>query len=600
MQLTNPSPNVKSSTETSIIPNRVSSHVRRAWDWLTHVKSDDPVRLALNRGFATIIVFLLCADIMVTPVFFALNDPAAFVSAPAIAVFLFIWWLNRRGTALGITLLVVWTAITTPLGSVPATYVEHNGAIPLVLIFPIVAATLFIRPRAGLWSLLLLISSLGLALLASNVSHEAALRFVVITTVNLGAITAFMMVGAAIFTRALRTSTAANESLKQLNAELEARSQKQKRTEEALADERNLLRTLIASLPYRIIYKDTLARFRMINTNHAYDLGISSPDEAIGKSDFDFFPEDIARQYYDDDMVVLHSGEPLMNREEVTLDNQGNRRWLLTNKFPLRDHHGQVTGLIGIAVDITERKDAEAQRLELALARERTDLLKEFLNTLSHDLKTPLSVINTSLYLLRKSRDPEQQERKLEQISLQAQHLEKLIQDILAVSRLDAAPELIFQPTQLNQLIERIQQQFQTVAEERALTVELALDLTLAPVLASEAEMQRALVNLIENALHYTPAKGKVSIRTVRQDDQAIIEISDTGIGIDAADLSRIFDPFYRADRARATDVAGTGLGLAIVHKIVEIHGGSIEVESAPGQGSTFRVRLPAAVEQMR
>src|SRR6185312_934092 len=104
---------------------------------------------------------------------------------------------------------------------------------------------------------------------------------------------------------------------------------------------------------------------------------------------------------------------------------------------------------------------------------------------------------------------------------------------------------------------------------------------------AIDLELYRAMTNLIENALHYTHSQGRVTIRTFSEAGQVTIEVTDTGIGIDEADLAHVFEHFYRADKARATDTGGTGLGLAIVKKIVDLHDGTIEIESKLGQGST-------------
>lgn len=107
------------------------------------------------------------------------------------------------------------------------------------------------------------------------------------------------------------------------------------------------------------------------------------------------------------------------------------------------------------------------------------------------------------------------------------------------------------------------------------------------------------MTNLVENALHYTPAQGTVTVRTFSNADSVVIEVRDTGIGIDETDLKHVFEHFYRADKARATDTGGTGLGLAIVKKIIDIHNGRIEIESKMGEGSVFRVRLPLGVRAL-
>ncbi|MBZ0288432.1 MAG: HAMP domain-containing histidine kinase, partial [Anaerolineae bacterium] len=200
-----------------------------------------------------------------------------------------------------------------------------------------------------------------------------------------------------------------------------------------------------------------------------------------------------------------------------------------------------------------------------------------------------------SLYLLEKATDPERQKSRLDQIRQQVEHLGQLIQDLLTISRLDTFPDLVFQEVDINRILSPLQAQFQDVVAQQHLTFTLDLTPGLPPVWGSEPDLQRALVNLVENALHYTPANGSVSVRTFEQVGQIVVEVSDTGIGISEDDLPRIFEHFYRSTQARNVDTRGTGLGLAIVRKIINRHHGTIDVESKIGAGTTFCVRLPAA-----
>jgi signal transduction histidine kinase len=238
----------------------------------------------------------------------------------------------------------------------------------------------------------------------------------------------------------------------------------------------------------------------------------------------------------------------------------------------------------------------EEERLQLAVEQERVKLLEQFISSMSHDLKTPLSVIYTNLYLLERSTDSEKQPQRLETIKSQTQHLERLIQDILTMSRLERDTEFSHRPFDLNRLLKTIHYNFVTRAEQGQLTLSLELDDSLSPVQGAEDVIHTALVNLVENAVSYTPGGGVITLRTYKNGAGTVAEVQDTGIGIDAEDLPHIFDQFYRADRARGAEKGGTGLGLAIAKKIVEIHGGTIKVESTPGQGSRFKMYFPVPV----
>jgi PAS domain S-box-containing protein len=149
-----------------------------------------------------------------------------------------------------------------------------------------------------------------------------------------------------------------------------------KQAEEPLTQERSLLRTLIDNLPDYIYVKDSQSRFVVVNQAQVRLLGGATPEELLGKSDLDFFPHELAQKYYTDEQAILQSGQPLINLEEPTVDAAGNKKWTATTKVPLRDSHGQVTGFVGVGRDITERKQAEAERERLmaTLARRAVQL----------------------------------------------------------------------------------------------------------------------------------------------------------------------------------------------------------------------------------
>jgi PAS domain S-box-containing protein len=360
-----------------------------------------------------------------------------------------------------------------------------------------------------------------------------------------------------------------------------------KRTEEALRESEEGLRQLVNTAFESFAIHDA-GTIMEVNEAFCRMFGYERY-EVIGKSLLELTAPDFREFVHE----KIASGDTRAY-EGAAVHKGGTRFYVEIVSKPImyRGRNARITALM----DVTERKLAEAQHMELALANQKAQILKEFLNTLSHDLKTPLSVINTSLYLLERATDPVNQKQRVAQIKAQAHHLEKLIQDILMASRLDTVPNLSFRQLDLNKIVRAVQAQFQSTAEQQALDLRAELDADLPPVLASEDELQRALLNLVENAVRYTPSGGKVAVRTYCANHEIVVEIADTGIGIDSADQAHVFDHFYRADKARATNTGGTGLGLAIVKRIVEMHAGTIDLESAPGKGSTFRVRLPIIV----
>lgn len=243
--------------------------------------------------------------------------------------------------------------------------------------------------------------------------------------------------------------------------------------------------------------------------------------------------------------------------------------------------------------DLTERKRSEEQALELALERERLDALTDFIDTMSHDFKTPLAIINNSLYLLERFTDPARQRDKLELIKSQTLFLDKMIHDILTISRLNADLPRQRESVDLNSILQSIVERLRPAVEAKSLDIEVVLESDLPRVRGSVDDLSRALMNLIENAITYTMPEGKIIVRTYVMDGQVSVEVDDTGIGMTESDLRQVFKRFYRAENARLSNSKGTGLGLAIVKRIVEIHGGRVDVKSTLGEGSTFAIHLP-------
>jgi PAS domain S-box-containing protein len=244
--------------------------------------------------------------------------------------------------------------------------------------------------------------------------------------------------------------------------------------------------------------------------------------------------------------------------------------------------------------DITERKRVENERIQLITETERSRVLRQFISDASHDLRQPLATMNTSLYLLRrKSNDLGEAAIHVDTLDGQLAHLTRLLEDLFAMSRLDE-PELYMEraPLDLNQLVMRVVQELVPIAVQKK--QQLRFDAKVLPsVLADQVDLRRAITHLVTNALSYTQAGGQITVRTILENQKVIVEVQDTGIGIDPDDLPHIFERFYRADLARQTETGGSGLGLAIVQKIIENHSGTIDVESHLGAGSTFRISLP-------
>lgn len=373
-----------------------------------------------------------------------------------------------------------------------------------------------------------------------------------------------------------------------------------RQSEEALAVERNLLRTIIDTVPDQLFVKDQDGRYTLVNRaalDFARRIGINGTS-MVGKTDFELFQPKQARTYTLEDWRVAESGQPMINFEDTIDLADGSQAVNLTTKIPLRDQYGSMIGVVGVTRNIDTLKRAERAAQDLALERERVRLLQEFISSVSHDLRTPLTVIISCLYLLERYTDPQKQKIQIEKIKHQAWILERFIEDILTSSRLENNDQVERRPLQLNDLVSQLETQIYSAVLAKNLALTIQRQPGLPTILADDANLYRVLTNLAQNAIAYTPDGGSITIRTFATVDQVVFEISDTGIGIDEADMPRIFDHFYRADKARTADNAGTGLGLAIAQRVVKMHEGRIELESELGKGSTFRVLIPAFIEQ--
>jgi two-component system phosphate regulon sensor histidine kinase PhoR len=231
--------------------------------------------------------------------------------------------------------------------------------------------------------------------------------------------------------------------------------------------------------------------------------------------------------------------------------------------------------------DITETSRVDAMR-------------RDFVSSASHELKTPVAAILASAEALQMAlaRDPDSAQRFGEQIERLARQLARLVGDLLDLSRLEAS-EPDHEMVRLDQVADEEVNRLRPAAESAGLT--LTASSTAVSVSGSRRDLGLAIRNLLDNALRHTPDGGAVDVRLRTDNGDVLVEVIDSGEGIPRRELPRIFERFYRVDTARARATGGTGLGLAIVRHVVERHGGSVQVESELGQGSTFRLRLPPA-----
>jgi two-component system sensor histidine kinase/response regulator len=377
--------------------------------------------------------------------------------------------------------------------------------------------------------------------------------------------------------------------------------------QEALSKERQVLRALIDNVPDRMYVKDSHSRFVMANSAVARVNGVPSGEDLVGKSDFDFYPKEIAQDFYKDEQELMRSKQPFYDREEPVTDSSGNSMWVLTTKVPLFNNHGEVIGLAGIGRDITFRKNLEIEWQRAKEAAEAANRAKsEFLANMSHEIRTPLNgIVGMTELALDTELTPEQKDY-LETVKLSSDALLTVINDILDFSKIEAG-KIDLEEVEFD-LHESLESALKTLAV-RAHAKNLELLCEISPdvpqvVKGDSSRLRQVIANLVGNALKFTD-KGEVALRVQTEPghgDGCLLHfvVSDTGIGIPADKQKLIFDPFSQADASTTRKYGGTGLGLTITSRLVGMMGGKIWVESQIGRGSQFHftVQFKAALMQ--
>ena len=422
-----------------------------------------------------------------------------------------------------------------------------------------------------------------------------------------------------------------------------------KRFEAALKTERFLFQTLTGSLPHAIYFKDRESRYIRINQSLTQAFGLSDPDEAVGKTDFNFFAKVHAERSRRDEVELMETGIPIMSREEMETWPDGRETWVSTTKMQFMDDAGNVVGTFGISRDITDIMKArfETQKAKEA-AVSASKAKSEFLANVSHEIRTPMNgIIGMTDLALETVLQPEQREY-LNLVKLSADSLLHVINDILDFSKIEAGKlELDIHDMALRDSLGETLRTLSQRADHKGLELAAHVASNVPDaVLGDKARLRQIIVNLVGNAIKFTE-QGEIVVEvtvadagsgryvanaaSVRAEAGSISHVAnaasvrenqpsnpvsvlkgpevtqpspepemphevelhfavrDTGIGIPANKLEAIFNEFEQADGSTSRKYGGTGLGLAISKRLIELMGGRVWVESEVGLGSTFR-----------
>jgi two-component system sensor histidine kinase SenX3 len=255
---------------------------------------------------------------------------------------------------------------------------------------------------------------------------------------------------------------------------------------------------------------------------------------------------------------------------------------LAINAFPLCGPDGELLGAAALVEDVSAQRRLEVMR-------------RDFVANVSHELKTPIGALSLLAETLDGEEDAEVASRLTERLASEAYRLSSIIDDLLDLSRIETTDTPEQSPEVISSLVD------EAVAASRPAARSRSIDLVAGPiepglsVLGTRQDLVSAISNLVSNAVKYSEPGGSVQVRSWSDDLWAYISVTDNGIGIPAGEQERIFERFYRVDRARSRSTGGTGLGLSIVRHVAANHGGEISLESREGEGSTFTLKLPAA-----
>ena len=360
-----------------------------------------------------------------------------------------------------------------------------------------------------------------------------------------------------------------------------------------------LLIHVVNAIPNPVFAKDEQHRFVFFNDAFCAFLGRSRA-ELLGRSDFDFVPAEEAQVFWDKDAAVLATGQPNENEEALT-DAAGVRHWIVTRKS-LLTLPGGGRYLVVVITDISERKRAEEDLRAAKIHAEAANRAKDaFLANMSHELRTPLNaVIGFSDIMSREMFGPlgnDNYRSYAADINGCGQHLLAIIDEILDYSKIEAGTldlrETVFDLRRVLSTCVRLLQQRVTSG---GVAVRLALPEALPSLYADEIKLKQVLLNLLSNAIKFTRSGGHVTLAARRGRGEGLeIEVTDTGMGMKVEDIPIALEPFRQLDDGLARAYEGAGLGLSLARALVELHGGTLAIDSAPRTGTRVTIILPKA-----
>lgn len=364
----------------------------------------------------------------------------------------------------------------------------------------------------------------------------------------------------------------------------------QKSAEKVLKESEKKYRAYIDNSPQLIFVTDAAGRYIEVNPAACKITGYSK-NEFLNMHRLDLYAPESKEAAVNSFKQLLSTGRS--TGEFCFVKKNGTKYYMIVEAVKLSDDR-----VIGFCIDSTERKRTEEDLLKAKIAAENCNRTKsEFLTTMSHELRTPLnSIIGFSEVLSEGyfGQINEKQAKYLKNIYNSGKHLLNIINNILDISKVESGKmQLYKEKIYVKELVDEMISAMQHLAANKEIVLKIRADSKFGAVQADKAKLRQILYNLIGNAIKFTDIGGSVTVGAREDDEMAYISVTDTGIGIPANDLMKLFKPFTQLDSSCARKYEGTGLGLALAKELAELHGGTINVESEPEKGSTFTLSLP-------
>lgn len=340
-----------------------------------------------------------------------------------------------------------------------------------------------------------------------------------------------------------------------------------------LSDQKNKLEAILESMQNGVIALDKSGRIMLANSEAVNIFGLKG--DIIGRHILE-----VVRNIDLEEIIKNHSNE----ETEISI-SYPEKRELRVKAAPIKgtDDSKKTFGVVVVLQDVTELKKLERMR-------------SEFVANVSHELRTPLTSIKGFIETLKNGaiNDSTARDKFLDIINVEADRLNRLITDLLTLSELENKKQnVMFEDVDINKCIDEIKDMMDGLAAQKNINLVFSKGENIPYVSGSYDKVKQLLINLIDNGIKYTPAGGRVEVKTYTEGENVLLDVSDNGIGISKEHMPRLFERFYRVDKARSRSLGGTGLGLAIVKHIVVNMNGSIKVISEPGRGTSFIITMP-------